>query len=120
VGKPQATAGAASQASAPFPILPLVTGGLVPMKFAPTCVMRAHRFKGRLLLGVDMRPINVTLDSQTWELAKQKQNFSQWVRLQLRLNDNPKSLQYQLNEALRAIRAYMKLQDEQWAQEAEE
>jgi len=31
-----------------------------------------------------MRPINVTLDSQTWELAKQKKNFSEWVRNQLR------------------------------------
>lgn len=30
-----------------------------------------------------MRPINVTLDSHTWELAKQKKNFSQWVRKQL-------------------------------------
>ena len=30
-----------------------------------------------------MRPINVTLDSQTWEWAKQKTNFSKWVRLQL-------------------------------------
>ena len=32
-----------------------------------------------------MRPINVTLDSQSWELAKQKTNFSAWVRYQLRL-----------------------------------
>jgi len=31
-----------------------------------------------------MRPINVTLDSQTWELAKQKDNFSEWVRSKLR------------------------------------
>jgi len=31
-----------------------------------------------------MRPINVTLDSITWELAKQKPNFSDWVRNQLR------------------------------------
>ena len=30
-----------------------------------------------------MRPINVTLDSQTWEWAKQKTNFSAWVRRQL-------------------------------------
>ena len=35
-----------------------------------------------------MRPINVSLDSVTWELAKQKQNFSQWVRDQLRSEDN--------------------------------
>jgi len=64
-----------------------------------------------------MRPINVTLDSQTWELAKEKSNFSQWVRVQLRINDDPLSVQAQLNKALSAIKAYIKLQDEQWAQE---
>ena len=67
-----------------------------------------------------MRPINVTLDSQTWELAKEKSNFSQWVRTQLRINDDPLSVQAQLNKALSAIKAYIKLQDEQWAQEASE
>jgi len=30
-----------------------------------------------------MRPINVTLCSTTWELAKQKANFSGWVRRKL-------------------------------------
>tara|TARA_R110001606_G_scaffold385752_1_gene549412 strand:- start:493 stop:720 length:228 start_codon:yes stop_codon:yes gene_type:complete len=35
-----------------------------------------------------MRPINVTLDSQTWELAKTKGNFSEWVRNQLRSERN--------------------------------
>ena len=35
-----------------------------------------------------MRPINVTLDSVTWELAKQKTNFSEWVRNQLRSERN--------------------------------
>ena len=35
-----------------------------------------------------MRPINVTLDSVTWELAKQKPNFSEWVRNQLRSERN--------------------------------
>jgi hypothetical protein len=30
-----------------------------------------------------MRPINVTLCSHTWELAKRKKNFSGWVRKQL-------------------------------------
>jgi len=67
-----------------------------------------------------MRPINVSLDSETWELAKEKRNFSRWVRLQLRLNDDPDSLQSQLNRALKAIKVYIKLQDEQWAQEASE
>jgi hypothetical protein len=30
-----------------------------------------------------MRPINVSLSANTWELAKRKKNFSQWIRLQL-------------------------------------
>jgi len=37
-----------------------------------------------------MRPINVTLDSGTWELAKEKTNFSEWVRDQLRSERNKK------------------------------
>jgi len=82
--------------------------------------MRAHRFKATMIVGVDMRPINVSLDSETWELAKEKRNFSRWVRLQLRLNDDPDSIQTQLNRALKAIKVYIKLQDEQWAQEASE
>ena len=35
-----------------------------------------------------MRPINVSLDSVTWELAKAKPNFSQWVRDKLREERN--------------------------------
>jgi len=35
-----------------------------------------------------MRPINVSLDSVTWEYAKEKPNFSQWVRDQLRSERN--------------------------------
>jgi len=31
-----------------------------------------------------MRPINVSLDAYTWELAKRKHNFSKWVRDELR------------------------------------
>ena len=31
-----------------------------------------------------MRPINVSLDATTWEYAKEKTNFSSWVRDQLR------------------------------------
>jgi hypothetical protein len=90
------------------------------MKFAPTWVVRAHRFKGKSIVGVDMRPINVSLDSETWELAKEKTNFSRWVRLQLRISDDPDSIQTQLNRALKAIKVYIKLQDEQWAQEDSE
>jgi len=35
-----------------------------------------------------MRPINVSLDSVTWEYAKEKTNFSAWVRNQLRSERN--------------------------------
>ena len=42
-----------------------------------------------------MRPINVSLDATTWELAKKKPNFSQWVRDKLRSEDNKKRLHEQ-------------------------
>ena len=35
-----------------------------------------------------MRPITISLDSITWELAKRKTNFSAWVRDQLRSERN--------------------------------
>ena len=35
-----------------------------------------------------MRPITISLDSVTWELAKNKPNFSAWVRDQLRSERN--------------------------------
>ena len=35
-----------------------------------------------------MRPITISLDSATWELAKQKPNFSAWVRDKLRSERN--------------------------------
>lgn len=35
-----------------------------------------------------MRPINVSLDATTWELAKKKSNFSEWVRNKLREERN--------------------------------
>jgi hypothetical protein len=50
--------------------------------------MRAHKFIYKCFLASNMRPINVTLDSVTWELAKQKPNFSAWVRDQLRSERN--------------------------------
>ncbi len=30
-----------------------------------------------------MRPINISLDSTTWEIAKRKKNLSEWVRKKL-------------------------------------
>jgi len=35
-----------------------------------------------------MRPITISLDSETWGLAKEKGNFSQWIRGQLRSERN--------------------------------
>jgi hypothetical protein len=35
-----------------------------------------------------MRPITISLDATTWELAKKKPNFSAWVRDKLRSERN--------------------------------
>ena len=35
-----------------------------------------------------MRPITISLDATTWELAKKKTNFSAWVRDMLRSERN--------------------------------
>jgi len=53
-----------------------------------------------LIGGGRMRPINVTLDSVTWELAKQKPNFSAWVRAQLRSERNQREV-YKIEETNR-------------------
>ena len=37
-----------------------------------------------------MRPLNVSLDDETWALAKAKPNFSAWVRDALRSERNKK------------------------------
>jgi len=50
--------------------------------------MRAHKLISKSPLLGNMRPINVSLDSVTWKLAKKKTNFSQWVRDKLRSEDN--------------------------------
>lgn len=39
-----------------------------------------------------MRPITISLDATTWELAKGKKNFSKWVRDQLRSERNKKEV----------------------------
>ena len=44
-----------------------------------------------------MRPITISLDAETWEMAKDKTNFSQWVRDSLRSERNKRS-----NNAIRA------------------
>ena len=50
--------------------------------------MRAHKSISKIILASNMRPINVTLDATTWELAKGKPNFSSWVRDKLRSERN--------------------------------
>jgi len=86
------------------------------MKFAPTWVMRAHRFKATAIVEVDMRPINVSLSANTWELAKRKKNFSQWIRLQLhaerRVARELMQLEEDLTQARSAIKQYVKVVDE--------
>jgi|AMFO01.1.fsa_nt_gi hypothetical protein len=78
--------------------------------------MRAHRFKANAIVEVDMRPINVSLSPNTWELAKQKRNFSQWIRLQLHAERRVKRERLQLEEDLTqarsAIQKYIALVDE--------
>jgi len=86
------------------------------MKFAPTWVVRAHRFKATAIVEVDMRPINVSLNADTWELAKRKKNFSQWIRLKLheerRVARELLQLQEDLTQARSAIQQYVKVVDE--------
>jgi len=86
------------------------------MKFAPTWVMRAHRFKAKGIVEVDMRPINVSLSANTWELAKRKKNFSQWIRLQLhaerRVARELMQLEEDLTQARSAIKQYVKVVDD--------
>ena len=45
-----------------------------------------------------MRPITISLDQITWELAKKKQNFSDWVRNQLRSERNRSHLGTSIEE----------------------
>lgn len=54
--------------------------------------MRAHKLISNSILPSNMRPVNVTLDSVTWEYAKQKTNFSAWVRNQLRSERNKREI----------------------------
>ena len=74
-----------------------------------------------------MRPINVSLSANTWELAKRKKNFSQWIRLQLhaerRVARELMQLEEDLTQARSAIKQYVKVVDElskeldkQWAE----
>jgi len=78
--------------------------------------VRAHRFKPTAIVEVDMRPINVSLNADTWELAKRKKNFSQWIRLKLheerRVALELMQLQEDLTQARSAIKQYVKVVDE--------
>ena len=64
-----------------------------------------------------MRPINVSLSANTWELAKRKKNFSEWIRLQLhaekRVARELEELKADLATARKAIKYYLDLQDQE-------
>jgi len=66
--------------------------------------MRAHKLISNSLLASNMRPINVTLDSVTWEYAKEKTNFSAWVRDQLRSERNKRESHKTESQWCRACR----------------
>lgn len=44
-----------------------------------------------------MRPVTISLSSETWEKAKEIPNFSRWVRNQLRWKDRYSDLQQEIN-----------------------
>ena len=64
-----------------------------------------------------MRPINVSLSANTWELAKRKGNFSEWIRLQLhaekRVARELEQLKADLAQAKKAIKFYLDQQDQE-------
>lgn len=45
-----------------------------------------------------MRPITISLSSETWETAKEMDNFSRWVRNQLRWKDRYSDLQDEIKD----------------------
>lgn len=65
----------------------------LPILWLTKRYMRAHDF------GLNMTPVNVSLCAETYRLAKNKSNFSDWVRDQLRSERNKHS-----NNAVRAGR----------------
>ena len=82
--------------------------------------MRAHRFISNSVLDPNMRPVNVSLDSTTWELAKGKANFSGWVRRKLleeveRINQwyayECTNCKYMSNYQKNRVQGVMKVQD---------
>lgn len=50
-----------------------------------------------------MQPITISLDTETHKLAKEKTNFSSWVRDKLRSERNQRPLANQLKEANKQI-----------------
>jgi hypothetical protein len=67
-----------------------------------------------------MRPITISLDSETWEKAKEKTNFSQWVRGKLRSERNQEPINVQLKQARKAIDLLQKQSDMWWRMLMEE
>ena len=58
-----------------------------------------------------MLPITISLDEKTHKLAKQKTNFSSWVRDKLRSERNQRPLADQLKEANKQIELLEKQSD---------
>ena len=50
-----------------------------------------------------MRPVTISLDQTTWELAQRKTNFSDWVRNKLRSERNQQGLEFE-NQSNRLTR----------------
>ena len=58
-----------------------------------------------------MQPITISLDAETHKLAKEKTNFSSWVRDKLRSERNQRPLADQLKEANKQIEFLEKQSD---------
>jgi hypothetical protein len=58
-----------------------------------------------------MRPITISLDSETWELAKEKTNFSSWVRDKLRSQRNQIPIHDEMKQLIKALDLMTKQSD---------
>jgi hypothetical protein len=58
-----------------------------------------------------MRPITISLDSETWELAKKKTNFSSWVRDKLRSERNQVPIHEEMKQLIKDLDLMTKQSD---------
>ena len=61
-----------------------------------------------------MRPITISLDSETWELAKKKTNFSSWVRDKLRSERNQVPIHREMKQLIKDLDLMTKQSDLWW------